>query len=215
MPAGPGPSKCLPLACLRILCVSLMAHLAPQAPPYTSYLSLPQPHSLSLQAPVPTETFLPDVPNSSQPSVWWNHFTNRETKIQRNPGSQNSWKHKDPAHTLVQVPKCPWTADVRDSSLKSQSPQWGQGWDTWGSPSSRAFRGDLLPLFSTGSVWCWPASHRGPGIPTEQPHFSAPWSSPHFYHTGSHASYLRARLPAAFKETHDLPLADCNLAERS
>ena len=87
--------------------------------------------------------------------------------------------------------------------------------DTWGSPSSRAFTGDLLPLFSTGSVWCWPASHRGLGIPREQPHFSAPWPSPHLYHTGSHASYLRAQLPAAFKDTHGLPLADCYLAKRS
>lgn len=42
-------------------------------------------------------------------------------------------------------------------------------------------RGDLLSSFPTGSMWCCLASHRGLGIPTEQPHLSTLWPSPHLY----------------------------------
>lgn len=53
---------------------------------------------------------------------------------------------------------------------------------SWGSPSSRAFKGDLLSfsLFHTGRMWCWQDSHRGPGHPhgTAQRSFAALTSLP-------------------------------------
>lgn len=51
---------------------------------------------------------------------------------------------------------------------------------SWGSPSSRAFKGDLLSLFHTGRMWCWQDSQRGPGHPqgTAQRSFAALTSLP-------------------------------------
>lgn len=66
-------------------------------------------------------------------------------------------------------------------------------------------RGSPL-LAPTGSMWGWPVSHRALGIPTEESHLSTLWPDPHLYCTGSHASYLRAWLPAAFKETHGVKI---------
>lgn len=190
--------QCLPSICCANLSLSSSCQPLPPRLPLQTRIS-----ALSLVTP----SWRWEPPHTRQ---WGKgHFTNGKTK-RRGRGAKGR-TYMDLISHVWAGPKCPCVSLKVTGALPLDHLR-GQVWGFWGSPRLRAFRGDLLSKFSTGSMWgCQPA----PEVWASPGRSTGVAGSLHFPASGLFPILLISRvwLPVALKKSHSL-LVSCHQTKR-